>query len=312
MAFCASTLMMSVSMDDSAAAPPLAGIPQDEFHKSYFANVEAVRDAIVDFARHSPPNTDEWVDRLDFDTLQPMPTETVEEAFRSRFNDVVWHLRFRDPGHDAEWLYVIVMLEFQATVDWLMDLRVQGYAVRIYESISFVKSPHRETRLPPILAIVVYNGRRPWRAALRLNDLVGPGTRPAEPSPAVAPTFTGESYVLIDLQGLAAEDLPPENVVSLLAQPHGMRDAEDVPHVVNEARRLLRGPQRAGLRNVFLKWLDQLAAQIGVDLSILEVENISENVEADGEVRLMVEERLQASLDKMKAQSLEEGLERGR
>ena len=100
--------------------------------------------------------------------------------------------------------------------------------------------------------------------------------------------------------------------MSLLAQPHGMRDTEDVPHVVNEARRLLRGPQRAGLRNVFLKWLDQLAAQIGVDLSILDVENMPENVEADGEVRLMLEERLQASLDKMKAQSLEEGLELGR
>ena len=85
-----------------------------------------------------------------------------------------------------------------------------------------------------------------------------------------------------------------------------------MPHVVNAARRLLRGPQRAGLRKVFLKWLDQLAAQIGADLSILEVENMPENVEADGEVRLMVEERLQASLDKMKAQSLERGLELGR
>ena len=104
MAFCASTLMMSVSMDDSAAILPLAGIPQDELHKGYFANVVAVRDAIVDFVRRALPNADESIDRLDFDTFQPMPTETVDEAFRSRFNDVVWRLRFRDPGHDAEWL----------------------------------------------------------------------------------------------------------------------------------------------------------------------------------------------------------------
>ena len=165
MAFCASTLMMSVSMDDSAAAPPLAGIPQDEFHKSYFANVEAVRDAFVDFARRSLPNADEWIDRLDFDTLQPMPTETVEEAFWSRFNDMVCRLRFRDPGHDAEWLYVIVMLEFESTVDWLMALRVQSYAVRIYESISFVRSPNSETRLPPSLAIVVCTWKRTAKCA---------------------------------------------------------------------------------------------------------------------------------------------------
>ena len=113
----------------------------------------------------SLPNADEWIDRLDFDTLQPMPTETVEEAFWSRFNDMVWRLLFREPGHDAEWLYVIVMLEFQATVDWLMDLRVQSYAVRIYESISFVRSPNSETRLPPSLAIVVCTWKRTAKCA---------------------------------------------------------------------------------------------------------------------------------------------------
>ena len=100
---------------------------------------------------------------------------------------------------------------------------------------------------------------------------------------------------------------PPDSVVSLLARAHGMRDAEDVAHVVNEALRLLDGSQREGLRDAFFPWLDQLAAQIGVDLSILEVKRMRDNLEADGEVRLMVEERLQASLDKMKAQSRAEG-----
>ena len=94
--------------------------------------------------------------------------------------------------------------------------------------------------------------------------------------------------------------------MSLLARAHGMRDAEDVPHVVNEALRLLVGSQREGLRDAFFPWLDQLAAQIGVDLRISEVMSM-QNLDADGEVRLMVEERLQASLDKMKAQSYQEG-----
>ena len=120
---CATMLMMSGSKDHSAAKPPGTGVPHDKLHKSYFANVVAVRDAIVDFVRRSLPNADKWIDRLDFDTLEPMPTETVDKAFRSHFNDMVWRLRFRGPGHGAKWLYVIVMLEFQSTVDWLMALR---------------------------------------------------------------------------------------------------------------------------------------------------------------------------------------------
>ena len=95
--------------------------------------------------------------------------------------------------------------------------------------------------------------------------------------------------------------------MSLLARAHGMRDADDVPHVVNEALRLLGGSQREGLRNVFFPRLAQLGEQIGVVLSMMEVKSMREDLEADGEVRLMVEERLQASLDKMKAQSYQEG-----
>ena len=99
--------------------------------------------------------------------------------------------------------------------------------------------------------------------------------------------------------------------MSLLAQAHGMRNAEDVMPTLREAWRLLGGPEREGLRDVFFPWLAKLAAQIGVDLSILEVKRMRDNSEADGEVRLMVEERLQASLDKMKAQSYQEGFEEG-
>ena len=106
--------------------------------------------------------------------------------------------------------------------------------------------------------------------------------------------------------------LPPDNVVSLLARAHGMRDAEDVSRTFDEAWRLLGGSQREGLRDAFFPWLAKLGKQIGVDLSILEVKRMRENLGADGEVRLMVEERLQASLDKMKAQSYQEGLELGR
>ena len=45
--------------------------------------------------------------------------------------------------------------------------------------------------------------------------------------------------------------LPPDNVVSLLARAHGMRDAEDLSRTFDEAWRVLRGPQREGLRDVF-------------------------------------------------------------
>ena len=133
-----------------------------------------------------------WIDRIDFSTLEPMPTELIDKAFRSRFTDQLWRARFRDADGADHWLHIIVMLEFQATVDWFMALRMQSYAVRIYESLWVGRTPNSKSRLPPILGIVVYSGRRPWHAAQSVSGLVAAGTRPDEPSAPAVPHLTRE------------------------------------------------------------------------------------------------------------------------
>ena len=47
------------------------------------------------------------------------------------------------------------MLEFHSTVDWFMALRIQSYAVRVYEAMPESRRPNSESQLPPILAVVV-------------------------------------------------------------------------------------------------------------------------------------------------------------
>ena len=141
--------------------------------------------------------------------------------------------------------------------------------------------------------------------------MVGPGTRPAEPTGALAPTYTGDSYVLLDLPQLALEALLPDNVVSLLARAHGMQDVGDLAPIVDEGLHLLRGPQREELDDVFFQWLAPLGVRLGVDLTYLEDKQMREQLRGDGEVRLMVEECLQAQLDRMKAESYEEGFKQG-
>ena len=66
------------------------------------------------------------------------------------------------------------MLEFQASMDWLLALRTQSYAARIYERMPDSRRSNSEFRLPPILTVVVCNGPSPWRAARCLSDLVEP------------------------------------------------------------------------------------------------------------------------------------------
>ena len=71
------------------------------------------------------------------------------------------------------------------------------------------------------------------------------------------------------------------------------------------------GPQREELDDVFSPWFAKLAARLGVDLRFLEDKKMREQLEEGGEVRLLVEERLKAQLNQMKAASFEEGFKEG-
>ena len=76
-----------------------------------------VRDLLDGFAARG------WSGALDFDTLAPLPASFVSEDLKQRHGDLVWRIRFRDD----RWLYLVLLLEFQATVDPAMALRMLTY-----------------------------------------------------------------------------------------------------------------------------------------------------------------------------------------
>lgn len=74
--------MIGAAKGDRVGIPAEDRRPHDEFHKVYLAKVAAVRDVLFDFVKRILPNADEWIDRIDLDTLEFMPTETLDTAPR--------------------------------------------------------------------------------------------------------------------------------------------------------------------------------------------------------------------------------------
>lgn len=94
----------------------------------------------------------EWVDQLDFETLQAVPGHYVSKRLEQRESDLVWRLKLR-PG--VEWLYVYILLEFQSTADSFMAVRLLSYLTLLYEQLIDQKKLTRAKRLPPVLPIVL-------------------------------------------------------------------------------------------------------------------------------------------------------------
>lgn len=77
--------------------------------------------------------------------------------------------------------------------------------------------------------------------------------------------------------------------------------------LVDDALRAMRDGPRAELREVFFPWFGELAERFGIDLKFLEDKEMLAKQEEQGEVRLLVEERLQAQLDGIAARNLAKG-----
>ena len=113
--------------------------------------------------RHIP----EWIDRIDYRTLQPLPTELIDEELRRRYPDMTWRVRTTDGSTD-----LVLMLEFQGRPERHMALRTTIYGCLAAQSlIQHDKALGRGERELAVVAVVLHHGNRPWNAATRLSDL---------------------------------------------------------------------------------------------------------------------------------------------
>ncbi|MCY4077856.1 MAG: Rpn family recombination-promoting nuclease/putative transposase [Acidobacteria bacterium] len=213
----------------------------DPAYKLLFSRPRMVRDLLDGFAARG------WSGALDFDTLAPLPNSFVSEDLRQRHGDLVWRVRFRDD----RWLYLVLLLEFQATVDQTMALRMLTYTALLYQRLDAdgVLRDHRT--LPPVLPVVLYNGRRPWTAPVEMTDLVAVG------SDLLAPYQPSQRYYLLDGARVADADLPADNLVAALVDLEQARDAARLVEALRALTGLLQAQGDDHLTQAFVTWLHQ-------------------------------------------------------
>ena len=185
----------------------------DPAYKHLFSRPRMVRDLLDGFAARG------WSGALDFDSLNPLPASYVSPDLRQRHGDLVWRCRFRDEG----WLYVVLLLEFQSAVDRAMAVRMLTYIGLLYQKLIGEGVLRERAALPPVLPIVIYNGRRPWTAPADVAELIASG------GAALARYQPSQRYFLLDEGRVGDEDLPPGNLVSALIALETNRDQARVP-----------------------------------------------------------------------------------
>jgi predicted transposase YdaD len=255
-------------------APPAAD--HDHGYKLLFGHAEMVRDLLVGFV------DEPWVKELRFDTLQRVSASYVSDDLSDREGDLVWRVRFQD-----RWLYLYLLVEFQSQVDRTMAVRMMGYVSLLYQDLirqgpqawqppgaeegepaASIASPQaaagtaapgesapslassQRLRLPPVLPIVLYNGRPRWSAATEMADLI-------EPPPGRLARFTPRmSYLLLD-EGAIDETAPLalKNLAAALFHLDKSRTPDTMQAVVGSLMEWLTQPEQDSLRRAFTVYI---------------------------------------------------------
>jgi predicted transposase/invertase (TIGR01784 family) len=214
----------------------------DNSYKLLFSHPEMVADLLKGFVK------EEWVNQCDFATLEKVGSSYVTDDLRDREDDLIWRIRW---GH--EWLYVYLLLEFQSTVDHFMAVRILGYLALLYQDLIRTEKLGTRDLLPPVLPLVLYNGKRRWKAPVELDKLI-------HPAPAGLEKYRPKlSYLLLDKRSYAVEDFSGlKNLVAALFQLESSRTDDDFRVVVRNLLTWLNSTEQDSLRRAFTVWFNRV------------------------------------------------------
>ena len=134
-----------------------------------------------------------------------------------------------------------------------MALRILTYSGLLLQELLRSRAPEvAGERLPAVLPVVLYNGTEPWRAAPEMRALITPVGR------WLAPYQPAQRYQLLDLQRVAADDLPYRNLLRAVARLEQSRSQRDVERAVLALVRWLPRRGAEELRRGFLDWVRQI------------------------------------------------------
>ncbi|HKV09504.1 MAG TPA: Rpn family recombination-promoting nuclease/putative transposase [Thermoanaerobaculia bacterium] len=256
----------------------------DHTYKVLFSHAEMVADLIRGFVH------EDWVEEVDFSTLERVDATFITEELVERESDIIWRVRWGG----KRWLYVYLLIEFQSTVDPWMALRVVVYIGLLWQRLARDGELTPSGRLPPVLPLVLYNGVRLWNAALELALLI-------EEIPGLDRYRPQFRYCLLDEGRMADEELAPlRNLAAALFRLEKSRDAATIDGVLTSLLEWLRSPEQSSLRRAFAVWILKVLANRLPGVEIPQLADLQE-------VKSMLAENITEWTRQWKQEGFEEG-----
>ena len=247
---------------------------------------------------------------LDFARAEELPTTYVESAggrLAQRFGDMAWLVPGRSDGRVGAAFRLLVVVEFQSTVNRNMARRMRDYGRLARQRLA-----GGENAPLALLPIVLYNGSERWTAPGAAAEL--PAGLPPAAQLELAPV-QGWDYVLLSLERLLAGGglarLPLANRAAATLRLQAARTPATLLAGFRREWARFAGPAEAAMRRVLHEWTGALLADMGgVDPALPPLAELEE-LEGGTEMATVSQALLGKWYQDVRAEHVAEGIEQG-
>ncbi len=236
-----------------------------------------------------------WVDELDFGRMERINAKFHAENLERRDGDIIVRIPFLAPGRGD--VYLLLLLEFQSTLDPWMALRFGTYVHLLYEQLCREGRLAPDGRLPPVFPLLLYNGDARWTAATDLQALIAlpDDTSLWRYQPAMR-------YYLVDESRYPQGK--PGSLSGLIFRLENAVSPEDFKRALEELVQAM--PEHLdSVRRAVAVWITYvLAPHKGIRLAPQETENLME-------VKEMLATRIEQWESEIRQEGIEKGIEKG-
>ena len=256
-------------------------MPKDDLpnpHDRLFREIWSDRAVAADFLSHYLPSN--ILARVDLSSIRISKDSFVESDLRAYYADILYQLSLSGrPG------FIYLLFEHKSRPERWVHLQLLGYLRDIWR-LHLKQQGGR--RLPVIVTMLLYHGRRPWSGPSRFMDLMEP---PARDLSAHVPDF---EFILRDLSRFSDDEIrgPVLTRATLRLIKHIF--PPDIRHKLPKVLALMRDLLQTedGLRSIYV--LLRYVMGVVDDISVDEMQGMMDEAlpETEEEVIMTLAERL--------------------
>lgn len=263
----------------------------DASYRQIFSHAQVVRSLLEAFVDV------ELLEGLDLERMERVETTFITKALERRISDMIWRI---PRAQNQTPVYLFLLMEFQSSPDKMMALRMLVYTCLLYQNLLKEEPDWLNDYLPPVLPLVIYNGKDRWSAKLSMRELFSP--HELEAILSKQPDF---EYYLIDIARLELSREFKSSITTLLFAFEQAKGAKELQALIPSLITLIRSAGSSLLDQDLTAWIMELLKAHEAPVQDFALQSLDE-------VQGMLAENMGLWFADAKKAGLEEGRQEGR